>query len=506
MMLLVYTVVLVAVVAALYKPWAKPLPPGPRGLPIIGNAHQLATKYPWKQLQQWHKAYGPLIAVRAGPQTLIVLGNYQTAHELLVKRSTIYSSRPRLVVLQECLLKGRGAAMMPHGPRWKQNHKMQASLLTPRRCQLYQPLQELESRQLLYNLLSSNDFDHEFARFSSSLVSTLLYGKRFDTGREDELAEIEELSSEFIGQVSFGSWAVDMFPLLNVLPRSLAKWKRVGDAFYERQTHLFQKQTAYALSRHLWNWTRECLDKEQAPRLDVLYTLGELFEAASHTTAGVLCVAVLASVSHPDAVRRVQQELDAVVGPLRLPGFKDVPRLAYTRAFAQEVLRWRPLVPTGIPHCATADDEYHGFRIPRGAAIVANQWSIDMDADVFARPEQFEPQRWLDASSSPPLPQGAFGYGRRMCPGQHLAQNSLVLVVARMLWAFGVAWKQGDETNAAEVEMTHEGAFSKPKGVRVVFSVRSEGHERVVRRGWEQEATSVDDVLREIGAAVRAEE
>ena len=75
---------------------SKGLPPGPPALPLIGNLHQAPTEYPWKVFQQWTKQYGPIFRLKFGMQTVIVLGDHETVHDLLDKRSNIYSSRPHL--------------------------------------------------------------------------------------------------------------------------------------------------------------------------------------------------------------------------------------------------------------------------------------------------------------------------------------------------------------------------------------------------------------------------
>lgn len=505
-MLLFCFLLVVLAVGYLLAPSTR-LPPGPRALPVIGNVHQLAKRYPWKQFQQWHKTYGPLFTVRAGQMTLVILGNHKVARELLGRRSLIYSSRPRLVVAQECLAKGFGSALLPYGPAWKHNHKMQMSLLSPRRCQLYRPLQELESRQLLFNLLSTHDFGHETHRYSSSLLFALLYGKRLVTGQEPELKQIESLAGEIVGAVSFGNWLVDIFPLLNWLPQSLAKWKQVGDEYHQRQARLYEKNAASALETSCWNWTKqgfreseESLGQEKplSTRKELNFVLGEIFEAGSHTTAGALCVAVLACVSYPETMRRVHEELDARVGSDRLPTFDDFPLLPYTRAFVEEVLRWRPLAPGGVPHSPVVDDSYGGYSIPKGTAVVANHWSLDMDEEVFRDPQDFVPERWV---GEPDLPLAAFGFGRRTCPGQHLARSSLLLVVARLLWAYDIAWKEGQEQRLDSLEMTHEGIFSKPCPFEATFTVRSSRHEKVVRDDWLNSDTRLEPILEAAGAA-----
>ena len=222
---------------------------------------------------------------------------------------------------------------------------------------------------------------------------------------------------------------------------------------------------------------------------ELTYVLGEIFEAGSHTTSGALEVIVLACVSRPEAMRRLQAELDENVGQSRLPTFEDLSNLPYTRAFIEEVFRWQPLAPSGVPlapsgvpHAPIQEDHYDGFRIPEGSAVVANHWSLDMDQDIFQDAQDFLPERWLDDSQ---LPLAAFGFGRRTCPGQTLARNSLLVVVSRLLWAFDIQWKEGQAQQLESLDFTHEGIFSKPCPFEAVFTVRSTVHAAVVRKGWE---------------------
>ena len=76
----------------------------------------------------------------------------------------------------------------------------------------------------------------------------------------------------------------------------------------------------------------------------------------------------------PDVQRKAQEELAAVVGPNRLPDYADEPALPYVRALIRELLRWRSVVPLAIPHRALEEDEYRGWRIPKGAIVISNIW------------------------------------------------------------------------------------------------------------------------------------
>ncbi|EQK97564.1 hypothetical protein G6O67_005444 [Ophiocordyceps sinensis] len=471
------------------------LPPGPRGLPIVGNMYQI-PRNPWKQFKEWHRVYGPIFRLRIGQTTVILIGNHQVAKEILGKRSALYSSRPRLIVAGECVAKGLDAGLLPYGPKWKQFHAIQASFLNARRCQTYRPLQDVESRHLVFNLLSTNDFQHELYRYASSFMFALLYGRRLVGGDEPELDQMERLITAVFDTTALGNWWVDAFPMLNCLPRPLARWKLVGDDLHRQQTRLYGSNFDDALNAASWNWCKQGVsDEASSCREELPFVLGDLYGAGSRTTAGALRVAVLACVSYPDAMRRAQEELDSTVGSGRLPTFDDVPDLPYVRSFIEEVLRWRPLTPSGVAHSPTSDDEYGGFFIPRGATVLAANWSLEMDQDVFRSPEAFMPERWIDAD----LPLAAFGFGKRTCPGQHLARNSLLLTVPRLLWAFDIKWKQGQAARLDCLPMTQEGIFSKPGPFEATFTIRSPAHGHVVTREWQDSDDDVEKMLNAIG-------
>ena len=83
---------------------------------------------------------------------------------------------------------------------------------------------------------------------------------------------------------------------------------------------------------------------------------------------------VLAMASFPEVLEKAQAELDLVVGPHRLPEFSDRESLPYINALIKELLRWRSVVPVGVPHRSLEDDEYNGYFIPEGTLLVPNVW------------------------------------------------------------------------------------------------------------------------------------
>ena len=153
---------------------------------------------------------------------------------------------------------------------------------------------------------------------------------------------------------------------------------------------------------------------------------------------------MLAMIAFPEVQRRAQAEIDAVVGRDRLPTFADAPRLPYVRAIIKEILRWRPTLALGVPHAAAEEDWYEGMYIPKGTLCLYNVWHCNHDRAVFGEDaDEFRPERHLDRHREfLPGPvetyqagHVTFGFGRRICSGKDLANDSLFISTVRILWA-----------------------------------------------------------------------
>jgi cytochrome P450 len=482
------------------------LPPGPPLLPIIGNLHLAPSSKPWNTYRQWFNQYGPIYRVIYGQQTLIMLGDYETAHDLFDKRSNIYSSRPRLPMAFECVAKEMHPVFMPYGNRYRIHQRLQGSYLNPRSSETYTELQELESKQLVFELLSSNDFHYQFYRFNASVMTALAYGKRCPRGDEPELKATDQIMRNLVDAARVGTWIVDAIPQLNVLPSILAPWKRHADKLYAFESGAHARNFANA-EKNSWNWCKQVSSKPESklmPHLELNYSVGNTYIAGSDTTSMTLEYCVLAAVLHPAAVKKAQAELDSIVGSSRLPTLRDKDRLPYIAAFVKEVLRWRPLLLCGMPHATTEEDVYMGYRIPKGAVVMAISWAISQDESIFPDPEDFNPDRWIQ---NPDLPLGcAWGWGRRACPGRYIAYNSLFIIVAQLLWAFDVE-RTYEVVDGVRVEVKidslarTDGLSSAPEPFEVIFKVRSEEAEKVVRREWDELEKDVDVILDRIGRA-----
>jgi cytochrome P450 len=189
----------------------------------------------------------------------------------------------------------------------------------------------------------------------------------------------------------------------------------------------------------------------------------------------------------------IQEELDSLVGQNRLPSFDDTSNLPHVNAFIKEVFRWRPATPMGVPHTPIEDDEYQGYHIPKGATIIENQWAINLDDEHFQDPYEFMPERWLQ---HPDRSLSIFGFGRRTCPGKQMAQNSMFITIARILWAYNIShcYVNGQKIPIYSFN-TRNMPLAGPSPFEASFNIRSPAHQRIIEREWESTTTDVKDIM-----------
>jgi len=205
-------------------------------------------------------------------------------------------------------------------------------------------------------------------------------------------------------------------------------------------------------------------------------------------------------LSNPSSIAAAQQELDRVVGPNRTPNFDDEPNLPLIRGMIKETHRMRPINKFGNNHYSIEDDWYDGYFIPKNTLVMANWWSIHYDPKYYPEPEKFLPERWRDyphsAAKAAALPDGrdrdhlSYGGGRRICAGIHVAEKSLFINVARLLWGFNVGLAKDEQGKEIELDFSTKslqpGSSSVVRPFPCEIRVRSEAHEKILRREWEE--------------------
>ncbi|KDQ32813.1 hypothetical protein PLEOSDRAFT_1033030 [Pleurotus ostreatus PC15] len=435
----------------------KKMPPGPLGLPFIGNSHQVPAVKPWRKFQAWNEHYGPVVSLFLGSTPVVVLGTPQAAWDLLDKRSDIYSSRPRFIMGGEILSDNKRGLMLPYGEEWRKWRKILHSGFHARKSDEYQPIQSLESKIMMHQILTEpKGYERHIQRYAASVVTSVTYGKRIDSVDEWVVRENMRAMDCALHLYSIpGKYIVESMPWLLNLPLCLQWFRKAPEAQRQRDVkflmHLYDevktRMDEGTIADCLTSQTISISEKNGWDALDVAYAVSSPFGAGIETTAGTLSVFFLAMLHYPETMKKAQQEIDSVIGPERMPEFEHKDSLPYVNALINETLRWRPVAALGgSPHAVTSDDEYHGMYIPKGSTVFANLAGIMHDPGTFPDPDDFRPERFLE-TSDPRLKDFTvpFGFGRRICPGMHLARNSVFMNITRILWAFNILPKKDSQ-------------------------------------------------------------
>ncbi|KAK5211277.1 hypothetical protein LTR47_008000 [Exophiala xenobiotica] len=458
------------------------------------------------QFEKWAREYGPVYSLILGTKTLIVLSSDEAVKELLDRRSGWYSDRQEMYIGQTLCSGDLRFLMMGYGPRWRTFRKMCHGLLNVQAAKSYVPYQVLENKQMLYQLLHQpNDFLKHIRRYSNALTTTMVYGWRTPTYEDPKMMQLFEGFGEFAAINQTGTAAIiDFFPILRWLPDFLNPTQRTAKEMHQREKALYLGHWLNAKAA-MQNGTIKpcfCVGMAEAQKSDgfsddqAAYIAGTLLEAGSDTTSSTLYAFVQAMLLYPEVQRKAQAEIDRVVGD-RLPTMEDEPELQYIRGCIKETLRWMPTTILGaVPHAVNKEDEYLGYRIPKGAGVLNNVWAIHMDPKRHPDPRTFEPSRYADdlqsLSDSATNPDGTkrdqftFGAGRRICQGIHVAERSLFLGMSRILWAFDI--KPAKDSVGRDIlpdpDKLTQGFVCMPEPFQASIKPRSQARAKVVEKEW----------------------
>ncbi|KAH9077584.1 cytochrome P450 [Lactarius deliciosus] len=450
---------------------------------------------------KWRKQYGPIFSFKIGTKLAIVLNDIKATSDLLDKKGDIYSSRPRLVVAHDILSGGKRGLSAPYGNHWRRWRKLQHMGMNERAAVYYREQQTLEAAIVLRDLLADggNGHDEILRRFVTSVVLGVSYGCRVRDLKTDKMVNYNYKAILEYQRASVpGKYIVETWPSLLWLPKPL-QWFRPALTMLEEirandtETYLdFFNGVKRRLEAGI---AKECMGTYSLSKggnqgmtdVEVAYALSAPFSAGVDTTLSTIQWCLVAVVTYPDITTRIQEELDNVVGRDRLPMFDDEGSLPYLVAFIKEVTR-RVFLPLAIPHATSKSDIYAGYDIPAGTTVYGNIDALVKDPSLFEDPETFNPSRFL----KPHGPVGGnwkgkvegeftmpFGFGRRVCPGIHVALQSTFISVARILWAFDVR-PAADGSRVDLTKTVNLGLTRIPAPFHISVSVRHAGALRLI--------------------------
>ncbi|KAK1767239.1 O-methylsterigmatocystin oxidoreductase [Phialemonium atrogriseum] len=443
-----------------------PLPPGPPGEFLLGHYRIVPVNEAFKWYAKWGKEYkSDVLFFKTFGTKWIVLNSLKSAVELLDKCGSKYADRPRFVLFEEM---GWSPTLtwLRWGPKMRLHRRVLQSPFARSKMGQYAGLQRREALICCKGFIDDPvNWTTAMRRFGVAIVLNISYGLEVD-GPSSRWIKLAEESSNAIGKSGApASSIMDRFPATRYLPAWLPFLERLRYA--RKWRWAIQSITSLPFEASIKNMKqnldRKCFAHNQLATYadnvekglpnefdleDIKGAAATITIAGNDTTSASVMLLVLYLMQNQDTQRKGQEEVDRVVGKDRLPTWDDIPNLPYMNLILQETYRMNPLSPLGIPHASIADNVYEGMFIPKGTIVYPNVWAMHHDDSVYADPYRFWPERYLPrekGGNGEPFPVGNFGFGRRICIGRNLAENSLLIQLATMLATVNIDWPPGPD-------------------------------------------------------------
>ncbi|KAH6808201.1 hypothetical protein C2S51_029309 [Perilla frutescens var. frutescens] len=446
-------------------------PPGPRGLPVLGHFHLLG-KNPHQDLCRLARKHGPIMGLRLGFVPAIVISSPAAAELVLKTHDPVFASRPRSEAAIYVGYDQSDLVFGPYGPYWRDMRKLcTLQLLSNAKISQFQPMRRAELELFVASLKRASerretvDLSARVSALNGDMNCLMVFGKKYSDlnqkGFKDMLVETMELAGTFN--------LADYFPYVGVLDlqRLHRRFKRVSkifDGILEKiiDDHLIphdkqeKKQAADVVDTML-----AIMESGEAgfdfDRRHVKAILLDLLIAGMDTSATAVEWAMSELMRNPAVMKKLQQELEWVVGLESMVEESHLDKLEYLECVVKEAMRLHPLAPLLVPHESMEDCELDGFHVPKKSRIMVNVWAIGRDPNVWPNPESFTPERFIGSDidvRGRHFELVPFGSGRRGCPGLQLGLTVVKLVVAQLVHCFH--WELPDGMKPDDVDMSEQ--------------------------------------------------
>ncbi|XP_058081005.1 cytochrome P450 81Q32-like [Magnolia sinica] len=477
----------------------KNLPPSPPYLPILGHLH-LLKKPLHRSLTTLSNRYGPILSLRFGSRTVLLISSPSSAEDCLSKNDIIFANRPRLLAGKHFGYHHSSIAWASYGPHWRNLRRIATiEILSSNRIQMFSAVRIQEVRSLVKDLFRDSELGKSvvelksrFSELTFNVMMGMIAGKRYYGENVVDLEEarrFRKIINETLRLVEASNIG-DFVPVLGWMDLGGAEKRMVRlvkdrDEFLQAliDEHRSRKEKVDFSSLMEVEVEEE---EEKKTFLDVLLSLKEtepeyytdqinkgllsaLLAAGTDTSALTTEWAMSLLLNHPDVLQKAKAELDLLVGP-HLLDESDLAKLPYLHCIINETLRLYPVAPLLLPHESSEESIIGGFYVKRGTMLLVNVWAIHRDPNLWVDPTDFKPERFQDAEGAKAgLKLIPFGHGRRGCPGASLALRMVSLALGTLIQCF--EWERVGEE---KVDMTEGPGLTMPKAqpLKAVYKPR----------------------------------
>ncbi|XP_071711650.1 6,7,8-trihydroxycoumarin synthase-like [Rutidosis leptorrhynchoides] len=432
-------------------------PPGPRGLPFIGNLHQIDNSSLHTSLWNLSKSYGPIVSLNLGLVPAIVISSSILAKEILKTQDLTFCSRPLLHGLQKLTYNGLDVALSPYNKNWKEMRKIfTVHLFSSKIIQSSRHIREDEVSRVVKKirelaLLSKHVNVSEIAHVvMSTIVTRMGYGKRYEDVEESKkiLHLVDELQATITKYIVSDIWPG--LPFVGLIDRLMGNYNRIEKCFQGLDSYYQQ-----IIDEHL-DPQRPKPSEDEQDLIDILIqlrndypfeitndhikaTLTDILVAGTDNSAATLVWAMTALIKNPKAMMKAQEEVRNTVKNKGKVDEDDLHKLTYMKAVVKEVMRLYPAAPLLIPRETMNDTVIHGYTIKKKTVVYVNALAIGRDPGSWNNPDEFLPERFLSSDigyKGGDFELIPFGAGRRICPGIAMGIIEVELLLANLIYFF----------------------------------------------------------------------
>ncbi|EOA36880.1 hypothetical protein CARUB_v10008934mg [Capsella rubella] len=455
------------------------LPPGPRGLPIIGILHQF-TGAPHRWFYGLSLKHGPVMTLPLGFTSAVAICSRDAAEEVLKTKDLETCTRPKFLGARELSYNFKDITFAQYTDTWRENRKVSmVELLNFKKLQTMKSLRE-EEMEFMVKKISSAALEQspmDINNLSMCLVSHILcrsaLGQNLHTSKLFDEDRVVKLVTE-------GSLATGHFGFSDFYPGILGNF---ADWLFQRKKGILARMFKELddFYQHVIDDHLKSLDgpKGTDPPADIVAgmlalvgkngtnldqvkgVLMNLFLGGIDTVAIIIIWAMTELIRSPRVMKKAQDEIRAALGENREKlTEEDLEKVEYLKLIVKETFRLHPSVPT-IPRETMSPITIQGYDIPNNTRIYIDVWAIGRDPKVWKNPEEFNPERFIDSDVHfkgqhyELLP---FGSGRRLCPAVSMASNTIEFGLLNMLYFFD--WKLPDGVVAENIDMGDIGNIS----------------------------------------------
>jgi cytochrome P450 len=447
------------------------LPPGPPGWPIVGNLFQVAFsgKLFIHYIRDLRREYGPILTLRMGERTLVIISGAEVAREALVEKGAEFASRPRENTTRNIFSSNKFTVNSAvYGPDWRSlRRNMVSGMLSSSRLREFgharrRAMDRFVARMRAEAAASPDGASVWVLRNARFAVFCILLDMTFGLLDldEDHIVHIDAVMKRVL--LAVGVRMDDYLPFLRPF-----FWRHQRRALAVRReqvvTLLPLINRRRAILREMqggssppdpsvaapFSYLDSLLDlrvegRDGAPSDDELVTLcAELINGGTDTTATAIEWGMARIVDNPSIQARLHEEIARQVGDARPVDDKDTDAMPYLQAFVKELLRKHPPTYFSLTHAAVRPgSKLAGYDVPADANLDIFLPTISEDPKLWERPAEFDPDRFLSGGEAADMTGSAgirmipFGAGRRICPGLSMGTTHIALMVARMVQAF----------------------------------------------------------------------